>query len=79
MFIGIDEGDSRSAAITFLHKVGVTYPIGFDGNGGVERSYSIGSNPVTFWISHGRELDFTLGELTKKTLQENLQHWFGVS
>jgi thiol-disulfide isomerase/thioredoxin len=79
MFIGIDEGDSRSAALSFLHKVGVTYPIGFDGNGSAERSFSIASNPVTFWISRGRELDFTLGELTRTMLQENLRQWYGVS
>jgi thiol-disulfide isomerase/thioredoxin len=79
MFIGIDEGDSRSAAISFLHKVGVTYPVGFDGNGGVERSFSIISTPVTFWISHGQELDFTLGQLSKTTLRMNLQQWFGLS
>ena len=79
LFIGIDEGDSRSAAARFLRQVGVTYPVGFDGNGGVERSFSVADTPVTFWISRGRELDFTLGSLTRSTLRMNLRQWFGVS
>ncbi len=79
LFIGIDEGDSRSAAISFLRQVGVTYPIAFDGTGGVERSFSVSDTPVTFWISRGRELDFTLGSLTRTTLRMNLREWFGVS
>jgi thiol-disulfide isomerase/thioredoxin len=77
-FIGVDEQDGRSAAISFLRGVGVTYTIGFDGDGHVASSFDVVGFPTTFFISHGRELFFVQGELTKATLRQNLRQWFGV-
>ena len=78
-FIGIDEQDSRSAAISFFHSVGVTYLSGFDGTGEAGNSFGIPGTPTTYYISHGRELGLTLGELTKTTLRMNVRQWFGLS
>jgi thiol-disulfide isomerase/thioredoxin len=78
-FIGIDEDDSRRAATKFLRSVGVTYGNGFDPNGAVGQSFSIPGTPTTFFISKGRELDFTPGEVTKASLSTDIRRFFGVS
>lgn len=77
-FIGIDEEDGRQAATSFLRSVGVTYSNGFDPNGGVGQSFLIGGTPTTYFISKGRELDFTPGEVTKASLRTNIRQLFGV-
>jgi thiol-disulfide isomerase/thioredoxin len=79
-FVGIDEEDTRPAALAFLRRVGVTYPSGFDGNGAVaEGSFHINSTPTTYFISHGKMLDFHQGRLTRHQLLTYLQQIFGVS
>jgi thiol-disulfide isomerase/thioredoxin len=78
-FIGIDEQDTRQAATSFLRSVGVTYSVGFDPNGTVGHSFLLEGTPTTYFISKGRELDFTLGEVTKASLRMNIRQLFGVS
>ncbi len=78
-FVGIDEEDTRGAALSFLHKVGVTYPSGFDGNGAVGSAFGIDGTPTTYFISHGKMLDFHTGRMTKKQLLTYLQQIFGVT
>jgi thiol-disulfide isomerase/thioredoxin len=78
-FVGIDEEDTRGAALSFLHHAGVTYPSGFDGNGAVARAFLLEGTPTTYFISHGRMLDFHTGRMTKKQLLTYLQQIFGVS
>jgi hypothetical protein len=78
-FIGIDEQDGRQAATSFLRSVGVSYSNGFDPNGAVGQSFLIAGTPTTYFISNGRELDFTPGEITKAGLRRSLRELFGVS
>jgi thiol-disulfide isomerase/thioredoxin len=78
LFVGVDEYDSRGAAISFLHAAGVTYPVGFDANASVARAFDLPGTPTTYFISRGRELDFSPGQLTERTLRANLREWFGV-
>jgi thiol-disulfide isomerase/thioredoxin len=78
-FIGIDEQDSRQAATKFLRSVGVTYGNGFDPKGEVGQSFDIEGTPTTYFISNGRELDFTPGEVTKASLRTSIRQLFGVS
>ena len=78
-FVGIDEEDTHGAALSFLHQVGVTYPSGFDANGAVATAFRIEGTPTTYFISHGRMLDFHTGRLTKQQLLTYLQQIFGVS
>jgi thiol-disulfide isomerase/thioredoxin len=78
-FVGIDEEDRRAAALSFLHRVGVTYPSGFDGNGAVATAFRIEGTPTTYFISHGKMLDFHTGRLTKSQLLTYLRQIFGVS
>lgn len=77
-FIGVDEHDGRAAALRFLHSVGVTYTVGFDGNARVASTFEVTAFPTTYFISRGRELDFVPGKLTETTLRENLRQWFAV-
>jgi hypothetical protein len=65
--VGIDEEDRRAAALSFLHHVGVTYPSGFDGNGAVATAFGIEGTPTTYFISHGKMLDFHTGRLVAPT------------
>jgi thiol-disulfide isomerase/thioredoxin len=78
-FVGIDEQDTRPAALGFLHRVGVTYGSGFDGNGAVATDFEIGGTPTTYFIAHGKMLDFHQGRMTKGELLTYIRQIFGVS
>jgi cytochrome c biogenesis protein CcmG/thiol:disulfide interchange protein DsbE len=78
-FVGIDEQDTRPAALGFLHRVGVTYGSGFDGNGAVATAFRIGGTPTTYFISHGKMLDFHEGRLTETQLLTYIRQIFGVT
>jgi cytochrome c biogenesis protein CcmG/thiol:disulfide interchange protein DsbE len=79
-FVGIDEEDTRPAALDFLRHVGVTYPSGFDGNGSVAQDdFHINGTPTTHFIGHGKMLDFQQGRLTKAQLLDDVKKIFGVS
>jgi cytochrome c biogenesis protein CcmG/thiol:disulfide interchange protein DsbE len=79
-FVGIDEEDTRTAALGFLREVGVTYPSGFDGNGSVAQDqFHINGTPTTYFIGHGKMLDFHQGRLTKAQLLDDVKKIFGVS
>jgi thiol-disulfide isomerase/thioredoxin len=79
-FVGIDEEDTRPAALDFLHHVGVTYPSGFDGDGGVAQdAFHLNGTPTTYFLSRGKVLDFHPGGLTKSQLLTYVHEFFGVS
>jgi thiol-disulfide isomerase/thioredoxin len=78
-FVGIDEQDTRPAALRFLHRVGVTYPSGFDGSGAVGIDFRINGTPTTYFIAHGKMLDFAQGQVTKTQLLTYIRQIFGVS
>jgi thiol-disulfide isomerase/thioredoxin len=78
VFVGIDESDTRAAAISFLRHAGVNYPNGFDENGAVGQSFVIPGTPSTFFVSHGRELDVKFGPLSPTLLRGSLQQLFGL-
>jgi cytochrome c biogenesis protein CcmG/thiol:disulfide interchange protein DsbE len=78
-FVGIDEQDTRGAALAFLHHVGVTYPSGFDGAGAVASAFRLDGTPTTYFISHGKMLDFHEGRLTEPELLKYVRQIFGIS
>jgi hypothetical protein len=78
-FVGIDEEDTRPAALRSLPRVGVTYQSGFDGNGAVAIDFRIGGTPTTYFIAHGNMLDFHQGRITKAELLTSIRQIFGVS
>jgi thiol-disulfide isomerase/thioredoxin len=78
-FVGIDEEDRRGAALSFLRRVAVTYPSGFDGNGAVATKFALEGTPTTYFISNGKMLDFHTGRLTKSQLLTYIREIFGVT
>jgi thiol-disulfide isomerase/thioredoxin len=78
-FVGIDEEDTRPAALGFLHRVGVTYGSGFDANGAVATAFRIGGTPTTYFTSHGKMLDFHEGRMTKGQLLTYIRQIFGIT
>jgi len=78
-FVGIDEEETRPAAIRFLHRVGVTYPSGFDGHGAVGSAFQLNGTPTTYFISHGKMLDFHEGRLTEGELLTYVRQIFGIT
>jgi thiol-disulfide isomerase/thioredoxin len=78
VFVGIDESDTRAAAIPFLHHAGVSYRNGFDGNGTVGQSFVIPGTPCTFFISRGREIEVVFGALSAPALRSRIRQVFGV-
>jgi cytochrome c biogenesis protein CcmG/thiol:disulfide interchange protein DsbE len=78
VFVGIDENDTRSAAVAFLRHAGVSYANGFDENGAVGESFALPGTPSTFFVSDGRELDVKFGALSATVLRANIRQLFGV-
>ncbi len=77
-FLGVDSGDSSSAAISFLAKVHVTYPTVFDPQENTATAYRLYGLPTTVFISaKGKVLGRHIGQLDSKTLHEALAEAFG--
>ena len=78
-FVGIDEDDTRPAALGFIHQVGVTYESGFDADGAVGAAFEIQGTPTTYFVSHGKMLDFHEGRLTQAQLLTYIRQIFGIT
>ena len=68
--LGIDSNDQRSAALRFVAKTGVTYPVGFDPYPSTTTtSYGVYALPQTFFLNaQHRIVSHILGPLTMKDL-----------
>ncbi len=51
--VGIDVADPRSAAAAFARRLGVTYPLLADPQGGAASDYRVAALPVTFIVAPG--------------------------
>ena len=49
--IGVDVNDSAGAALRFIHKAGVAYPVGADPSGAIATSYGVVGIPQTFFLN----------------------------
>lgn len=69
LILGIDANDQASAAISFLRKEGVQYPVAFDPTASVTVSYGIVALPQTIFLNARHQIvrhvtgDVTLREL----------------
>lgn len=54
--VGIDVNDSRSAALAFVRKAGVAYPVGTDPDGSAATSYGVVAIPQTFFLNAGHHI-----------------------
>ena len=74
VFLGIDFQDSRSDALTFMHKYGISYPNVLDASGSVSIDYGVTGVPETIFInSRGVVVSAVRQELTAQALQSNLK------
>jgi cytochrome c biogenesis protein CcmG/thiol:disulfide interchange protein DsbE len=49
-FVGVDIWDSRSEALKFIDRYGVTYPSGLDGKGIIAIDYGVSGIPEKYFI-----------------------------
>jgi cytochrome c biogenesis protein CcmG/thiol:disulfide interchange protein DsbE len=70
-FVGVDVADPPSDAIPFVHRTGITYPIGTDADLTVTAGlYGLNGEPNTFFIDEsGHVLGHVIGALTEPQLQ----------
>src|ERR1700680_380634 len=74
VFLGIDFQDSRSDALTFMHKYGISYPNVLDASGSVSIDYGVTGVPETIFInSKGTVVGTVRQQLTAQALQSNLK------
>ena len=67
--MGVDTNDTRSAALSFLHQFGVTYPSVYDPRGTAATAYGLFGLPTTVFVSpEGRILERNVGALTSGSL-----------
>jgi cytochrome c biogenesis protein CcmG/thiol:disulfide interchange protein DsbE len=68
--LGVDSGDQRAAALRFMGKTGVRYPVGFDPlPATTTTSYGVYGLPQTFFLNaQHRIVSHILGPLTMKDL-----------
>ena len=49
--VGIDVNNSAHAALSFVHKSGVTYPVAVDPPGKTATAYNLPGLPATFFLN----------------------------
>jgi cytochrome c biogenesis protein CcmG, thiol:disulfide interchange protein DsbE len=74
LVIGIDSNDELAAALRFLHKAGVSYPVGSDPfPAAVTTSYGVYALPQTFFLNdQHRIVAHVLGPLTARVLARDV-------
>jgi len=82
VFLGVDEQDLRGAALKFLHRFDITYPIVAD-DLGLTGHYGVTGYPETYFIdrrgriipavSEGKVIGHIVGKVTPKVLDENIR------
>jgi len=71
--IGVDVNDATAAALSFVRKAGVTYPVGADRSAAIANAWGVVAIPQTFFLDAGRRVirrvfgAVTLAELTRDT------------
>ncbi len=74
LIIGVDSNDELTAALRFLHKAGVTYPVGSDPfPSPVTTSYGVYALPQTFFLNdQHRVVAHVLGAVTARVLAKDV-------
>jgi len=72
--LGIDSNDEETAALRFIHKAGVTYPVGFDRfPAPTTTSYGVYALPQTFFLNdQHRIVAHVLGPVTARLLARDV-------
>ena len=76
-FIGVAVNDDPVASADFATAAGITYTIGFDGDGTVADDYQVRGLPATYIISaDGIILERIFGAVSEADIDEKLARWF---
>ncbi len=80
-FLGVDTLDERAAAIKFVERYRLPFPVAYDSAGVVAAKYRVPGLPVTFFISKTgtRILGVNIGALTAGRLAHILHQLYDVS
>ena len=71
--VGVDVGDSRTAAVELLERTGVTFPAGFDPDRKVAARYRLQGMPTTVFVDgQGRIAGVARGKLSASELDRHL-------
>jgi thiol-disulfide isomerase/thioredoxin len=71
--VGLDENDTQANALSFTHKDGVTYPVGFDPEATAASGYEVAALPQTFFLdSRHRIVDRVFGAVTQADLDKGI-------
>ena len=80
-FLGIDTADQRTAAMAFIRRYRVPYPVAFDPNASVAGRYGVPGLPVTIFVSSSAKtvIGENIGALTRGKLRAILHQLYGVT
>jgi cytochrome c biogenesis protein CcmG, thiol:disulfide interchange protein DsbE len=71
--VGLDENDVPGSAMTFTHKEGVGYPVGFDPQALAASAYGVVALPQTFFLdARHRIVDRVFGAVTLAALNRGI-------
>ena len=71
--VGLDENDVVGNALTFTHKKGVSYPVGWDPQLTAAYAYGVGGLPQTFFLNaKHRIVDHIYGAVTQAELSKGV-------
>ena len=71
--VGLDENDSQANALSFTHKEGVSYPVGFDPQVVAASAYGVAGLPQTFFLdARHRIVDRVFGAVTQADINRGI-------
>ena len=71
--VGLDENDALGNAMSFTHREGVGYPVGFDPEATAASGYGVAALPQTFFLdARHRIVDRVFGAVTLATLNQGI-------
>jgi thiol-disulfide isomerase/thioredoxin len=71
--VGLDENDVMANAMSFTHKEGVGYPVGFDPEATAASAYGVAALPQTFFLdARHRIVDRVFGAVTLAALNRGI-------
>jgi cytochrome c biogenesis protein CcmG/thiol:disulfide interchange protein DsbE len=73
VIVGLDENDVAANAMSFTHKEGVGYPVGFDPEATAASAYGVAALPQTFFLdARHRIVDRVFGAVTLAALNRGI-------
>jgi cytochrome c biogenesis protein CcmG, thiol:disulfide interchange protein DsbE len=71
--VGLDENDVLGSAMSFTHKEGVGYPVGFDPEAVAASAYGVAALPQTFFLdARHRIVDRVFGAVTQADINRGI-------